>query len=1014
MSIKKALFGSRASVVWFSVTAALVVIMIVVTVLACGVFYGTIKSFLGSEQRIVDNSADAEKRYETDYDSKEETFAAANALNERVEEEGMVLLKNDGALPLDEGEKINVFGKNSVNLVYGGSGSAAGSTDGRRTLFESLTAAGISYNEDLVAFYEDDSRSGDPRTPNPVIENAGNVFLTTGESDPDAYGDELWRSCADESISTAVVVFSRIGGEGFDLPRTMADSTGEEAMPGARIDDHYLQLDINETALLHRIAALDNIEDIIVVINSSAPMELGFLDDPGHYAYEEKITGALWIGSPGNSGIMALGRVLAGQVNPSGRLVDTYARDFTKDPVYVNFSDNMLSEQIGRLSVTGNRYMSSETTAEPYYFVDYEEGIYVGYRYWETRGFTEGADAYTDDGILGTETTSWDSWYDAHVVYPFGYGLSYTSFSRTVDNAASLDGAALGKEKFTVSVTVTNTGDRAGKDVVEVYATSPYTAGGIEKPHKVLVGFAKTPMLYPASEAGEGRPNSAAVDITIDPYDFASYDHIDANGNGFVGYELDAGDYTISVSSDAHNAYAELTMTAPALRWSDESDGSVAADPVTGNPVENRFSDADDQLSDVTVDGKTRKGMSRSDWEGTYPTSRADRSLRIVDDAFIAELEKTDSRNPEIDGYTMPTQAASAPSQTTVQLRDLADEPYGSRRWEEFMDQLVVTDMLTMITEGAFQSPAILYAGKPLTLESDGPAGFSNFVDAAGRFYGTCYYASECVMAATWNVDLMRDVGRSIGNEGLWGNAKGDGTPYSGLYAPGANIHRSPFGGRNSEYFSEDGYLSGMMAAAEIAGAKEKGVYMYIKHFAVNEQETNRDSNGLVTWLTEQSMREIYFRPFEKAVKLGGTTAVMSSFNRIGTVWAGGDYRLLTEVLRDEWGFRGTVISDFNLTSYMDEEQMHYAGGDLNLTNTPDDYWLADTSDPHDVYVIRRCAMNVLYTVANSCAVNDVILGYLLPVWTIVLIAVEAAVLVGLAVWGFFVIRGNIKRNRER
>lgn len=1004
MGILKTIFGNVGSRVWAIVSAVLIVVFVVVTVLSTAVFYDVFCDVLGGNRRIADESGNVEALYVSDHDSKEDAYVAANALNERVAEEGIVLLKNEGALPLASDAKVNVFGKNSVNLVYGGSGSGAGSTEDRRTLYESLDAADIEYNAELKAFYEDASRSGDPRPSNPPIENTG-VHLTTAETPVSRYGDVM-ASCESADINTALVVFSRIGGEGFDLPRKMTDASGNAA-DGANADDHYLRLDNNERDLLDMVCGLDNIEHVIVIVNSSAPMELGFLDDPGHYAYDEKIDGALWIGGPGNSGIMALGRVLSGSVSPSGRLVDTYARDFTLDPTYVNFGDNMLSERVGRYVLSGNQYLRSESSGHPYYFVDYEEGIYVGYRYYETRGYTEGDGAYTGE-ISGTVTEEWEDWYSAHVVYPLGYGLSYTRFDWSVDNAEALSGGKLTTEPFSIEVTVTNTGSYAGKDVVQIYATPEYVEHGIEKSHKVLVGFAKTDTLYPASEAGEGKPNSQTLEISVDPYDLASYDYNDANHNDFRGWELDAGEYVFSVSRDAHTSLQDITLTLDAGVRYDK-------DPVTENEVKNRFDDADDQLSDVTVDGETRKGLSRSDWEGTWPTDRADRGARIVSDDFIAELADTSHNDPNASSYVMPSQPDSAPQEAEIRLRELNGEPYGSEKWERFMDQIPAADMLRLISNGNFKSPALLYVGKPETLESDGPVGFVNFMDESGRYYGTCSYASECVMGATWNAKLMREVGRSLGNEGIWGNAKGDGAPYSGLYAPGANIHRSPFSGRNFEYFSEDGFLSGMMAANEIAGAKEMGVYLYIKHFAVNDQETDRDSNGLVTWVTEQSMREIYFKPFEKAVKTGGATGVMSSFNRIGTTWAGGDHRLLTEVLRDEWGFRGTVISDFNLSGYMDPEQMAYAGGDLNLTNTDTCRWTdADLTDAADVYVIRRCAMNVLYTVANSCAMNDEVIGYLLPVWVVVLIVVDCVVAVGIAVWGFFALRKAFRASAKK
>lgn len=991
----KNLFSTKSGKRWGIISCSVIAFLLLVTILTTTVFYELLCTTLGGKRAVRNGGNEV---YKADYKSKDEVYKAANELNVKVNEEGIVLLKNeDRALPLSKGAKVNVFGKNSVNLVYGGSGSGAGSTDDRRTLYESLDKAGISYNESLKAFYEDNSEqgSGEGRPSNPPIENSG-VYLPTGETPISKYSDALWQKCSDKSIEIALVVFSRISGEGFDLPRNMADKGGSSGVMGANKEDHYLQLDQNERELLKKVCSLDNIKHVIVIINCSTSMELGFLDDIGHYAYDGKIDGALWIGGPGNSGILALGKVLTGEVNPSGRLVDTYARDFTRDPTFQNIGNAMLTERKGKYVVTGDQYMASASKSYPYYFVDYEEGIYVGYRYWETRGFTEGTDSYTDDGIKGTTTSAWKDWYNAHVVYPFGYGLSYTEFTWEVLNKAELSAKALSKQAFKVEVKVTNIGACPGKDVVEIYATAPYYQYGVEKAHKVLCGFEKTPILYPASQAGEGKPQSCVLEIEVDPYDIASYDYSDLNANGFKGYELEKGKYIFSVSENAHTAQDVIEMNlADDIRY--ESDSA------TGYSVVNRFDGIESQLASVTVNGTQRKGTSRSDFEGTFPKTRT-ADERIVSADFIEEVKKTDSGNDKVSTYEKPTQEAEA-KEASIKLPDMRGVSYDDKKWDEFMNQITPSDMLAMVENGNFKSPAIMYVGKPETAESDGPVGFVNFMDKTGKYYKTCSYASECVFAATWNKDLIRKVGVSIGNEGIIGNEAGDKTPYSGLYAPGVNIHRSPFGGRNYEYFSEDGFLSGEMAAAEIDGAASKGVYTYVKHFAVNEQETHRDTNGLVTWLTEQSMREIYLKPFERAVKKGKTTAIMSSFNRIGTVWAGGDYRLLTEVLRNEWGFKGTVICDFNLSVYMNAEQMHYAGGDLNLTTMPNNRWDADLSDDKDLYVLRQSAKNVLYTVANSCAMNGVVTGYRMPLWTEILIIADVISFIAICVFGFITVK---------
>ena len=723
---------------------------------------------------------------------------------------------------------------------------------------------------------------------------------------------------------------------------------------GARNEnDHYLQLDANETDLLKEVCEA-GFKHVIVIINSSTPMELGFLDDSTHYAFNEKIDGCLWIGSPGMTGIMALGSILNGDTNPSGRLVDTYARDFKSNPTWVNFGNN-------NYTLDGKDRLNS--------FVEYEEGIYVGYKYYETRGFTDG-----------------EEWYKQNVVYPFGYGLSYTAFDWEIVNKSELDGSAITKDgKINVKVKVTNNGEVAGKDVVEIYATPLYYEGGIEKSHKVLVGFAKTPLLE--------KGGDCTVEIEIDPYYIASYDYTAISGT--AGFVLEHGDYVFSVSKNAHEAVDTFTCNVTEdIRY---TDGVTA-----GSTVINRFDDADDELETV---------LSRANWEGTWPDApTAEEKAKTKE--WLDSYRDFTINNPNVSSMTtMPTQATSAPSKDDVEitLRDMIGKDYDDSDWDKLLNQITVKDMINMYDNAAFNTAAIVYIGKAKTTDADGPVGFHNFMGDP-TVYDTCSYASECVLGATWNKDLVKAMGESIGEEGLWGNVKGDGMPYSGWYAPGVNIHRSPFGGRNFEYFSEDGFLSGELAANEIQGAMSKGVYCYVKHFALNEQETNRSGYGLYTWATEQSMREIYFRPFEKAVKEGKTTAIMSSFNRIGTKWTGGDYRLLTEILRNEWGFRGAVICDFNLETYMNSKQMAYAGGDINLTNFPISW--TDSSSAADITVLRQNCKNVLYMVANSNAMNGDIVGYKLAYWQIALIVVDCILFAGVAIWGVFAVYKALKKDK--
>ena len=981
--------GSR---VWFLVSVILIVVLVAATiVVTCVPFLKRTfdQVFSGERRELVSGDPSIYQRYVSDYESKEATLQAAYALTEDIEEEGIILLKNEeSALPMTEGKRVTVFGKNSVNLVYGGSGSSGASTDGAATLYDSLEDAGFTYNPVMKDFY-DSSASGSGRAASPAM---GTILagFGTGETPVTSYTDTVRSSYADYN-DAAIVVISRIGGEGFDLPRTMkTDFTANaEKIEGARnADDHYLQLDQNETDMIQEAA--EHFEKVIVVINCSQAMELGFLDDPDHYAYSDKIKAAVWVGSPGFVGINALGRVLGGEVNPSGRTVDTYARDFKNDPTWANFGNNLENE--------GNRYVAETPNASDYtaFFVDYEEGIYVGYRYYETRGYTEAQAGNAD-------------WYDDNVVYPFGYGLSYTTFDWQLGDLSAATGSTIGADdEITVEVTVTNTGDKAGKDVVQLYYSAPYTAGQTEKAHVVLGAFAKTDMLYPASEAGEGKPNSQTVTLTFKVRDMASYDYSDADKDTNTGYEVDGGTYHVYVGRNAHDAWAgdgfDITYTVPGDGYNYDTDSD------TENEIVNRFDDVSNHIETY---------LSRSDWDGTWPTTPTAEE-KVVSRAFMDSLKFTvDDEGKKWEAtetHRQPIKEKTA-DETTVKLYDLIDEnnnvDYDDERWEELLDQLTIAQMADLIASGAYSTKAIDNISKPRTLDPDGPPGFTVFMGST-EVYGTCYYVSECVVSATWNIELAYAMGRMIGNEGIWGNEAGDGTPYSGWYAPAMNIHRSPFGGRNWEYYSEDGFLSGEMGAAVVQGAMSKGTYTYLKHFALNDQETNRDSDGLITWASEQVMRELYFRPFELSVKKGGSTAIMSSFNRIGTTWAGGSYELLTEVLRGEWGFRGMVITDYNLYRHMPADQMIRAGGDLNLTQ----YGAPSTSNsdltPTQIACLRNATKNILYTVSRSNAMNGVGEGvvwrYLMPIWMIVLIVIDVVVFVGLAVWGFFAVRGALKK----
>lgn len=932
--------------------------------LSAGELGGLMDTLLGSQRPIY--SDEVTSVYPTQKaTNKAEAFANAQEVNLKLAEEGFVLLKNENAaLPMNKGARISVFSKNSVNLSYGGSGSGGFDTSNNKNLYESLNDAGFVTNPTLKRFYES-SQSGPVRTANSSdLDNGDNQKIATAETPQSKYTDAVRNSYADYS-DAALVVITRIGGEGFDLPRYQGDSEGAVSP-----DSHYLELDQNEIDLLTAVTD-GTFKRVVVVFNTPSSFEATFLKDSAYAAFADKIDAAVWIGFTGSNGITALGEILNGDVNPSGRLVDTWAADFTKNPSFVNFGTGCLPD-------TTDKYDGGM-----YYSVDYEEGIYVGYRYYETRGETDGED-----------------WYNANVVYPFGYGLSYTTFDWTVGDASASE-IELGTT-ITVPVTVKNTGSVAGKEVVQLYASAPYTLGGIEKAHKVLVGFAKTKLLQP----GE----SETVTVSFDPYSAASYDYRDANSNGFSGYELEAGEYTLYVSRNAHESEKAIALNLAA-------DVQIDTDPTTDSEVVNRYTDSENFLdSDWQLDAM----LSRADWEGTWPTPQTAQQ-HAGTDRLYEEIRSEEHNNPtDFDSEEYPWFG----EEPTLTLRDLLPsaeaegyEPvvsYDDERWKELMMGCDEEEMIALINNGAYHTLAMESVGLPATIHGDGPSGFTCFMSKE-QVNGTCQYVSEPVMASTWNINLMTELGEAIGEEGTIGD-KATGQPYSSIYAPGVNIHRSPFGGRCSEYFSEDPFISGMMGAAEVQGIQSRGVLPTVKHFVANEQETHRSIGGDLSWLSEQALREIYLKPFEYTVKLGETRGIMTSFNRIGTRWTGGDYRLLTEILRNEWGFNGLVICDFNtIPQYMIPRMMFYAGGSLDLATQQSAMWMdCDTSDAGDAIVLMRAVKDVMYALVNSNAMNAEVIGYNPPIWQEYLhwINIGAFTLVG--VWLVLAIVRTVRCNKRQ
>ncbi len=817
--------------------------------------------------------------------STEENRAEPRAMTQEVESEAIVMLENNGTLPLAPGSKINVFGVGVEQFTYGGTGSGAADESVNTSLMQGLRNAGFEVNEDLASWYKEN-------TPEKIDMGMVGTDWNLYEIPQSTYPADLLAGAKDFS-NTAIVVITRRSGEGADLPMDMAAYEGSES------GRSYLELTPDEEDLLAMAKA--DYDNVIVLINAANAMELGFLEDEG-------IDAALWVGTPGSTGTNAIGDVLCGAVNPSGRLIDTYPYEVESAPSYYAMGAfDYTNVFYGNAGLGG----SSETGDNlPYHFVDYVEGIYVGYRYYETAA----ADGYID--------------YDATVQYPFGYGMSYTTFEKTIESFSATGDAV------TVRVNVTNTGSVAGKDVAQVYVNAPYTAGGIEKAEVVLAGFAKTKLLEP----GE----SQTVEITFNKEDIASYDYagIKAEGGAYV---LEAGTYEVRLQNNSHDMIdARTFVVGKDIIYNDANDGKRSSDLVT---AVNRFDDMSygDNLTYV----------SRADWAGTMPTERRASGIEATDEQ-IAIITDATVDNPDVEDIVVANHG--------LKLADMKGVAYDDPKWDELIEQVSVNEMAFLVQTSGWMNAAVPSVGKPHVIDSDGPNG-ANLV--LGNLGGN-QYTGQSMLGATWNTELVFRMGEVFG-------AEAHEIGVGGLYAPACNIHRSPFAGRNYEYVSEDGFLSGAIVEAEIRGIQSKGVYTYLKHFALNDQETNRDNGGLVTWANEQAMREIYLKPFEMGVKLGHTLGIMSSFNRIGAVPAAESYPLLTEVLREEWGFQGAVITDCVMAATTcDFDRALRAGNDLELSfgSLPIFAGLDDSTlkTPAGHQALRQATKNILFMTVNSDA----------------------------------------------
>lgn len=827
----------------------------------------------------------------TKYMLSDTTVSKANELAKEVQSEAITMLKNDDSnLPLSN-KKVNVFGWGSTNPVYGGTGSGSMSKQYKTvSLLDGMKQAGLKTNTELSKLYTD------YRKDRPEVGMFAQDW-TLPEVPAKQYSDKLVSDAKDFS-DEAVVVLTRVGGEGADLPTDMKAKGITYKNNSKDYDDFqkgesFLQLSKTERDMIDLVTS--NFKKVTLVYNGANTFQFDFLND------YPQIQSVVWCPPAGQTGFSALGEVLAGETNPSGKTSDTFLKDLTKSVSYNNFGKfeytNMADKAAKYKGFTGD-----DVTAIPG-FVNYSEGIYVGYKFYETA---------SDEGLIN---------YDDTVAFPFGYGLSYTSFDQKLDSVKYKGG------KVTVTATVTNTGDKAGKDVVEAYYNPPYTDGGIEKASKNLAGFEKTKELQP----GE----SQKVTVKFDDDDMASYDY-----KGAKAYVLEKGDYDISIQSDSHHVIDHKAITVKDTVTYDSDSNTHNGDKTVAT---NQF---DDVAGDVTY-------LSRADHFANYKeATAAPTNFKMSDKAKETFYNNSnyDPKKFDKDSDKMPTTGAK----NGLKLSDMYGKDYDDADWDKLLDQLTFDDMDNLIANGGYGTQAVKSVGKIQLTDADGPASLNNNFTGVGSIG----FPASTAFACTWNKDLAKQFGEMIGD-------MAHDMHVAGWYAPAMNIHRNAFSGRTFEYFSEDSLLSGVMASSEISGAKSKGVYSFMKHFALNDQETKR-TEMLCTWTNEQAMREIYLKPFEMSVKEGGAQAVMSSFNYIGNTYAGADSALLQTVLRGEWGFKGFVLTDyFGGYGYQNADQEVRAGNDSMLATTKITNHITDKSAT-SVKAMRQAAHNILYTAANS------------------------------------------------
>ena len=905
-----------------AIISAIVLALSLVLGSVLSVFDNTVAAFVGGTFWELENEDASAQYFTPDFATAQEMTERGEALCQQVEAEGAVLLMNNGALPLPRASGVSCFSTSSVALVYGGTGSGNIDASTADNLRSALEKAGARVNPTLWTFY---------------LEGAGKPYLRKGGSGvlpPAAEISEApWRVYTPDVLDSvqaygdaAIVVFSRIGGEGSDM-------TFQES--------NYLALDQNERDLLAGVAQLKaegKVARIIVLINSANALQVDFLRDPAY-----AIDACLWIGDVGITGVNAVAEILTGAVNPSGSLADTYLVDNLSSPAMVNF-----------VPTTYAGYEKGIIPANASTYMVYQEGIYVGYKYYETR---------YEDYVMGTGNAGQYA-YTADVAFPFGHGLSYTTFAYS-DVQGAYDGAT---DQFVLNVTVTNTGNMAGKETVQVYSQSPYTdydrENAVEKAAVQLAGFAKTGVIEPGA--------SETLTVYVDRRDLASYDY-----TGAKTYILDAGEYYLTVATDAHNAVNNVLAAKgytpentsgrmdaagdAAMVWTwtqDAFDSTTYATSLNGTPITNLFDSANINL----YEGRGDNGvvwLSRSDWTGTMPTAPVQFTLT---EQMIADLQDVQYDPADYEPVPMPVMGAD----NGLTLYDMIGLPYDDPRWEALLDQLTFEEMVAGIGDSFHWRMPVKSVEAPGARDENGPQGLtaSLFGEGAVAIRATAF-TSEDVMAATFNVDLMYEVGNMIGNNCLMADVVC-------LYGPGSNTHRTPYGGRNFEYYSEDGFLAGMIGAAEIRGIQDKGVEVVIKHFALNDSE--QDRIGQAAWLNEQAAREIYLKAFQRPFEYGHAGGVMTAYTRWGTRWSGGYRPLMTGLLRGEWGSERMSITDNVLTTYTNGVDGILAGVSTfdamlpNVVNQLPEY----REDPVVVSAMRQAMHRNLYALANSSGMNGV------------------------------------------